>query len=68
MSEYADSFAQNDIDLDVLPELTDQDLERLDEATDVAGCDRHRDLGLCQTILRVPPALTLPTSWQRRDS
>jgi class 3 adenylate cyclase len=29
MSEYADSFARNDIDFDVLPELTDQDLERL---------------------------------------
>jgi len=29
MSEYADRFAQNDIDIDILPELTDHDLERL---------------------------------------
>ena len=28
MSEYADRFAENDIDFAVLPDLTDQDLER----------------------------------------
>src|SRR6516165_3342686 len=29
MSEYAERFAENRIDLSVLPELTDHDLERL---------------------------------------
>jgi len=29
MSEYAQRFAENDIEIDVLSELTDQDLERL---------------------------------------
>jgi predicted ATPase/class 3 adenylate cyclase len=29
MSEYAECFAENDIDIDVLSELTDQDLEKL---------------------------------------
>ncbi len=29
MSEYAERFAENDIDIDVLSELTDQDFERL---------------------------------------
>ena len=29
MSEYAERFAENDIDIDVLSELTDQDFDRL---------------------------------------
>jgi len=29
MSEYVDRFAENRIDLSVLPDLTDQDLEKL---------------------------------------
>jgi len=29
MSEYAERFAENRIDLSVLPDLTDQDLEKL---------------------------------------
>ena len=29
MSEYAERFAENDIDFAVLPDLTDQDLEEL---------------------------------------
>jgi hypothetical protein len=29
MSEYVESFAENRIDLSVLPDLTDQDLEKL---------------------------------------
>ena len=29
MSEYAQRFAENDIDIDVLSELTDQDFDRL---------------------------------------
>jgi class 3 adenylate cyclase/predicted ATPase len=51
MSEYADSFAQNDIDLDVLPELTDQDLERLGVS-----------LGHRRKILRAIRALSSTTS------
>ena len=44
MSEYAERFAESDIDSSVLPELTDQDLERTwrlarASAEDVA-CDR----------------------------
>jgi class 3 adenylate cyclase len=29
MAEYAERFAENDIEIDVLPELTDHDLEKL---------------------------------------
>ena len=29
LSEYADRFAENDIDFSILPELTDQDLEKI---------------------------------------
>ena len=29
MSEYAERFAENDIEIDILPELTDHDLEGL---------------------------------------
>ena len=29
LSEYADRFAENDIDISILPELTDQDLEKI---------------------------------------
>jgi hypothetical protein len=29
MSEYAERFAENRVDLSVLPDLTDQDLEKL---------------------------------------
>jgi SAM domain (Sterile alpha motif) len=32
MSEYAQRFAENRIDFSVLPDLTDQDLEKLDLA------------------------------------
>jgi SAM domain (Sterile alpha motif) len=29
MPEYAECFAENDIDFSILPELTDQDLEKI---------------------------------------
>jgi hypothetical protein len=40
MSEYAECFAQERIEIDVLPELTDQDLERLRASRSViaGGC------------------------------
>ena len=38
MSEYAQRFAENGIDVSVLPDLTDQDLERLGVAArDIAA-------------------------------
>ena len=33
LAKYAEAFASNDIDLDILPELTDADLERLGVAS-----------------------------------
>ena len=33
MSEYAQRFAENDIDFTLLPELTDQDLEKIGVAS-----------------------------------
>jgi len=36
MSEYAQRFAANDIDIDVLSELTDQDFDRLRTAVAAA--------------------------------
>ena len=37
MSEYADRFAENDIDFAVLPDLTDQDLEKIGVAVSRAS-------------------------------
>ena len=42
MSEYADRFAENRIDFSVLPDLTDQDLEKLG----VLLGDRRKSCGL----------------------
>lgn len=52
MSEYAQRFAENRIDLSVLPELTDQDLEKLGV---VLGDRKPRaevrgSVGLCGTL------------------
>ena len=33
LSEYAERFAENDIDFTLLPELTDQDLEKIGVAS-----------------------------------
>jgi hypothetical protein len=68
MSEYAQRFVENRIDLSVLPELTDQDLEKLG----VLLGDRRkilraiRDLGNASTAAAAPsaPVATEPT---RRD-
>jgi class 3 adenylate cyclase len=68
MSEYTQRFAENDIDIDVLPELTDQDLEKLGVSL---GHRRKmlqaiRDLGKASAAATGPPApvVTEPT---RRD-
>ena len=48
MAEYAQRFADNDIDFSILPELTDQDLEKIGVAS----------LGHRRKILRAIAALT----------
>src|SRR5262250_28697 len=58
MSEYAERFAEERIEIDVLPELTDQDLERLGIPL---GHRRRmlraiRDLGNVSVAATVPPA------------
>jgi hypothetical protein len=48
LSEYAPRFAENDIDFTILPELTDQDLEKIGVAS----------LGHRRKILKVSPRST----------
>jgi hypothetical protein len=43
MSEYADRFAENDIDIEVLGELTDADFDRL--GVSIGQGTSQRDLG-----------------------
>jgi class 3 adenylate cyclase len=57
MSEYTQRFSENDIDLDVLPELTDQDLEKLG----VSLGDRRRLLKAIRELGDPAPA-TLQTA------
>jgi class 3 adenylate cyclase/tetratricopeptide (TPR) repeat protein len=57
MSEYIQRFSENDIDLDVLPELTDQDLEKLG----VSLGDRRRLLKAIRELGDPAPA-TLQTA------
>jgi class 3 adenylate cyclase len=52
MSEYADRFAENRIDLSVLPDLTDQDLEKLG----VVLGDRRKMLRAIGELSVPPPA------------
>jgi len=61
MSEYADRFAQNDIDVDVLPELTDCDLEQLG----ISLGHRRRSCELSETLAR-PPRLSPELRLSRR--
>jgi len=51
LSEYADRFVENDIDISILPELTDQDLEKIGVVS----------LGHRRKILRAIAALNGPT-------
>ena len=68
MSEYAPRFVENRIDLSVLPDLTDQDLEKLG----VLLGDRRkmlraiRDLGNSSVAATAPPA-PVATEPARRD-
>jgi class 3 adenylate cyclase/predicted ATPase len=57
LSEYADRFAENGIDIDVLPDLTDQDLEKLGV---LLGHRRRmlraiRDLGASAAAVQLQP-------------
>jgi class 3 adenylate cyclase len=68
MSEYAERFAQNDIDTSVLPELTDQDLKDLGVSL---GHRRKmlraiRDLDGASVAITAPPA-PVATEPARRD-
>src|SRR6476646_6912734 len=55
MSEYAERFAENRIDLSVLPDLTDQDLEKLG----VVLGDRRKMLRAIGELGVPPPAVPL---------
>ena len=52
MSEYAEHFSENDIDFSILPELTDQDLEKIGVAS----------LGHRRKILKAIAALDGPVA------
>ena len=55
MSEYAQRFAENRIDLSVLPDLSDQDLEKMG----VIG-DRRKMLRAIAALNGAPPAAAAP--------
>jgi SAM domain (Sterile alpha motif) len=57
MSEYAQRFAENDVDISVLPHLTDHDLKELGAAPDARHYYRspaqHRALAGCRLPLMI---------------
>ena len=57
MPEYAQRFAENDIDVSVLPHLTDQDLKELG----VSLGHRRKILAAITEITRTAPAAPAPT-------
>src|SRR5215472_9514898 len=57
MSEYVERFAENDIDVDVLGELTDQDLEKLG----VSLGHRRKMLRAIRELCRPPVAVAAET-------
>src|SRR5262245_52308943 len=59
LAKYAEAFASNDIDLDILPELTDADLERLGVAS--LG-DRKRLLKAIASIESAEKSSVVPTT------
>ena len=58
MSEYAQRFAENDIDASVLPELTDQDLKDLG----VSLGHRRKMLRAIRDLANASGAVTTPTA------
>src|ERR1700756_1539498 len=59
LAKYSEAFASNDIDLDVLPELTDADLKDLGV---VSLGDRKRLLKAIASLLAAKPATVVPTA------
>src|SRR6516225_3706488 len=59
LAKYAEAFAANDIDLDILPELTDADLERLGVAS--LG-DRKRLLRAIASLATAKVSSVVPTT------
>jgi class 3 adenylate cyclase/predicted ATPase len=59
LAKYAEAFASNDIDLDILPELTDADLERLGVAS---FGDRKRLLKAIASIASAEKSSVVPTT------
>ena len=67
MSEYARLFAENRIDVSVLPDLTDQDLEKMG----VVLGDRRKILRAISRIASEAPAVPQATAadeWPRQDT
>src|SRR5215471_392563 len=70
MSEYAQRFAENRIDFSVLPDLTDQDLEKLGVVLGdrrkvlraIAELDRQEATAAAPAAARVPPSRPAPPS------
>ena len=75
MSEYAQRFAENDIEIDLLNELTDQDFDRLGVSSGIAEECCERSESLAHRLLRVgrspkrrhqklrnPPPRTVPSA------
>src|SRR5215472_15842300 len=58
MSAYLDNFAGNDIDIDLLPELTDQDLEKLG----VSSLGHRRKILRAIRELSAPPSVAAPVT------
>jgi SAM domain (Sterile alpha motif) len=56
MSEYAERFAENDIDFTILSDLTDQDLEKIG----IASLGHRRKLLRAITSLNETPAAASP--------
>jgi SAM domain (Sterile alpha motif) len=61
MSEYAERFAENRIDFSVLPDLTDQDLEKLG----VILGDRRKMLRAIAALTAAPAAAVEVSAWTR---
>jgi SAM domain (Sterile alpha motif) len=69
MSEYAQRFAENDIDFTILGDLTDQDLEKMGVASlghrrklmrAIANLEGIEKSGRVATIVAAPPATPKP--------
>ena len=64
LGEYACVFAENNVDLEVLPELTDADLKELG----VTLGHRRKMLKATRVFSQVPPAITAPPETAPADS